>query len=54
MTPDAAIRPAKPDDLNLLWEFLAMAAYEPNAAAARAVPVVADYLIGWRRPPTSA
>ena len=27
-----------------------MAAYEPSAAVARGVPVVASYLSGWRRP----
>jgi ribosomal protein S18 acetylase RimI-like enzyme len=47
---DITLREAAQDDANLLWDFLAMAAYEPNAAAARAVPVVSDYLRGWRRP----
>ena len=32
------IRPALPDDLDLLWQFLAMAAYEPDAASAKAIP----------------
>ncbi|HEY3908462.1 MAG TPA: GNAT family N-acetyltransferase [Stellaceae bacterium] len=27
-----------------------MAAYEPDAAAAQAVPSVAKYLVGWQRP----
>jgi GNAT superfamily N-acetyltransferase len=44
------IRPACQADLDLLWEFRAIAAYEPNAAAARAVPVVATHLTGWQRP----
>lgn len=44
------IRPAGQDDYDLLWDFLAMAAFEPNAAAARAIPVVAEHLVGWRRP----
>jgi len=37
------------DDLEVLWDFLAMAAYEPNAEAAKAVPSVAKYLVGWQR-----
>jgi GNAT superfamily N-acetyltransferase len=44
------IRPARQDDLDLLWEFLAMAAYEPSAAAAQSVRVIAHYLEGWQRP----
>jgi GNAT superfamily N-acetyltransferase len=44
-----AIRPAGQDDLDLLWDFLAIAAYEPDAAAAKAVPFVAGHLEGWRR-----
>jgi len=44
------IRPARQDDLDLLWDFLAMAAYEPDAAAAKAIPVVAEHLDGWLRP----
>lgn len=43
------IRPACQQDLDLLWEFLAIAAYEPDADAARTVPVVAAHLIGWQR-----
>lgn len=45
---EMAIRPATQDDLEILWECLAMAAYEPNAAAAKAVPMVAAYLGGWQ------
>ena len=48
--PDLVIRPAAQDDLEVLWDFLAMAAYEPNAEAAQAVPGVAKYLVGWQRP----
>src|SRR5262245_56690996 len=48
--PDLVIRPAVQDDLDVLWDFLAMAAYEPHAAAAKAVPFVAKYLVGWPRP----
>ncbi|SRR6266404_4343803 len=48
--PDLVIRPAVQDDLEVLWDFLAMAAYEPNAEAAKAVPRVAKYLVGWQRP----
>jgi ribosomal protein S18 acetylase RimI-like enzyme len=44
------IRPAAQDDLDLLWEFLTLAAYEPDVAAAKAVPFVAGHLAGWRRP----
>src|SRR5579863_9565426 len=43
------IRRAIQDDHDLLWEFLAMAAYEPDAAAAKAVPFVANHLTGWLR-----
>jgi ribosomal protein S18 acetylase RimI-like enzyme len=43
------LRPANPDDLPVLWEFLAIAAYEPDAEAAKAVPFVAAHLAGWRR-----
>ena len=48
--PDLVIRPAVGDDLEVLWDFLAIAAYEPDAQAAKAVPRVAKYLIGWQRP----
>jgi ribosomal protein S18 acetylase RimI-like enzyme len=48
--PDLVIRPAVQDDIEVLWDFLAMAAYEPDAAAAKAVPPVAKYLVGWQRP----
>src|SRR5947209_11216883 len=48
--PDLVIRPALQDDLEVLWDFLAMAAYEPDAEAAKAVPRVAKYLVGWQRP----
>jgi ribosomal protein S18 acetylase RimI-like enzyme len=44
------IRPAVTDDQESLWEFLAMVAHEPDAAAAKAVPMVAGYLDGWQRP----
>src|SRR5437867_7247147 len=48
--PDLVIRPAVQDDLEVLWDFLAIAAYEPDAQAAKAVPRVAKYLVGWQRP----
>ena len=48
--PDPVIRPAVQNDLEVLWDFLAMAAYEPDAEAAKAVPSVAKYLAGWQRP----
>jgi ribosomal protein S18 acetylase RimI-like enzyme len=44
------IRPAVQDDLEVLWDFLAMAAYESDAEAAKAVPSIAKYLVGWGRP----
>ena len=43
------IRPARQDDLDLLWEFLTMAAYEPSVEAAKAVSFVATHLTGWHR-----
>ena len=46
---DMVIRPAREEDLEDLWDFLAMAAYEPDAAAAKAEPGVAN-LMGWQRP----
>jgi ribosomal protein S18 acetylase RimI-like enzyme len=48
--PDLVIRPAVQDDIEALWDFLAMAAYEPDAEAAKAVPPAAKYLVGWQRP----
>jgi GNAT superfamily N-acetyltransferase len=44
------IRSATQDDLGILWDFVAIAAYEPNVDAAKAVPFVAAHLAGWRRP----
>ena len=43
------IRPATPDDLEVLWVFLAIAAYEPNVEVAKAVPFVAAHLSGWQQ-----
>src|SRR5207248_9313325 len=43
------LRPATPGDLGLLWRFLAIAAYEPDIERAKAVPIVAAHLAGWRR-----
>jgi ribosomal protein S18 acetylase RimI-like enzyme len=45
-----AVRPAAQDDLDLLWKFLAIAAYEPDVVTARAVPFVAAHLAEWQRP----
>lgn len=42
-------RDAASEDIDSLWTFLAMAAREPDAAAAKAVPVVAAHLVGWQR-----
>jgi ribosomal protein S18 acetylase RimI-like enzyme len=47
---DIVIRPAVPGDQEILWDFLAMAAYEQDAAAAKSVPMVAAWLDGWQRP----
>src|SRR5262245_40270423 len=47
---DLVIPPAVQDDLEVLWDFLAMAAYEPDAQAAKAVPSVSKYIVSWRRP----
>jgi GNAT superfamily N-acetyltransferase len=44
-----SIRTARQDDLDLLWTFLAIAAYEPDIAKAKATPVVAAHLADWRR-----
>jgi len=35
--------------LGILWDFLVIAAYEADVAAARAVPFVAAHLEGWQR-----
>jgi ribosomal protein S18 acetylase RimI-like enzyme len=43
------IRSATQDDLGILWDFLAIAAYEPDARAAKAVPFAAAHLAGWQR-----
>ena len=44
------LHPARQDDLETLWRFLAIAGYEPSVAAAKAVPFVATHLAGWQRP----
>jgi ribosomal protein S18 acetylase RimI-like enzyme len=44
------LRQAGQNDLNLLWGFLAIAAYEADVAMAKAVPFVAAHLAGWQRP----
>ena len=44
------IRRATAGDLAVLWNFLAIAAYEPDVDAAKAVPFVAAHLAGWQRP----
>ena len=43
-------RPATQDDLTILWDFLAIAAYEPDADTAKGVPFAAAHLAGWQRP----
>src|SRR5438874_3050313 len=50
--PETGIRsrPATQDDLPILWDFLAIAAYEPDADTAKGVPFAAAHLAGWRRP----
>lgn len=42
-------RNAADGDEEMLWRFLAIAAYEPDAEAARRSPIVASHLAGWRR-----
>ena len=44
------IRAATNDDLSILWDFLTIAAYEADVAAAMAVPFVAAHVAGWQRP----
>jgi ribosomal protein S18 acetylase RimI-like enzyme len=44
------IRAATADDLDALWDFMAIAAYESDATAAENTPSVAAYLRGWPRP----
>jgi ribosomal protein S18 acetylase RimI-like enzyme len=44
------VRAATADDLDALWVFLAIAAYEPDVTAAKNAPGVAAYLRGWLRP----
>jgi ribosomal protein S18 acetylase RimI-like enzyme len=46
---EIVIRPATQDDLAVLWDFLVIAAYEANVAAAKAVPFVAAHLEAWQR-----
>ena len=43
------IRSATQIDLGILWDFLAIAGYEADVAAAKAVPFVAAHLAGWQR-----
>src|SRR5437867_2160554 len=43
------IRSATENDLAVLWDFLAIAAYEPDVTAAKSVPLVAAHLAGWQR-----
>lgn len=47
--PAIEIRPATQKDIEILWVFLAIAAYEPDGAAARMEPVVAAHLQDWPR-----
>lgn len=44
------LRPAAHDDLETLWRFLAIAAYEPDLDTAKEIPVVAVHLADWQRP----
>jgi GNAT superfamily N-acetyltransferase len=43
-------RAAAARDAGLLWTFLAIAAYERDAEAARQSPLIAAHLAGWLRP----
>jgi ribosomal protein S18 acetylase RimI-like enzyme len=49
MMPLILLRPARKEDLDDLWAFLAIAAYEPDAATARGIPAVAVHLADWKR-----
>jgi GNAT superfamily N-acetyltransferase len=51
LPPERGIRspPATEEDLTILWDFLAIAEYEPDVGAAKAVPFVAFHLAGWQR-----
>ena len=44
------LRQAGRNDSDILWGFLAIAAYEADVAAAKLVPFVAAHLAGWQRP----
>jgi GNAT superfamily N-acetyltransferase len=44
------IREATVADEDVLWNFLAIAAYEPDAETAKRIPIVASHLEGWPRP----
>jgi len=50
--PETGIRsrPATQNDLTILWDFLAIAAYEPDIDTVKAVPFAAAHLAGWQRP----
>jgi ribosomal protein S18 acetylase RimI-like enzyme len=48
--PGIRSRPATQDDLPVLWDFLAIAGYEPDVGTAKSVPFVAAHLAGWQRP----
>jgi ribosomal protein S18 acetylase RimI-like enzyme len=43
------LRPAAQADLEILWRFLAIAAYEPNSEVVKLIPVVALHLSSWQR-----
>lgn len=43
-------REAESEDVDILWEFLAIAAYEDNVRSARSKSIVAMHLTGWKRP----
>jgi hypothetical protein len=47
MMPLILLRPAREEDLDVLWPFLAIAAYEPDAATAKGIPAVALHLADW-------
>ena len=49
-TSGLVLRKATQSDEDILWHFLAIAGYEPDAERAKRVPVVAAHLQGWQRP----
>ena len=43
------LRVANSADKSILWEFLAIASYQESVEAAKRVPDLEKYLVGWKR-----